>query len=196
MNENDDQGKEVNSESEARASQEEFTRDFLVSTEEEENEYYLFKSKTDAYTMLFPENAIISKVGYEQNHDVYETFNFSENVRDENLAFYYTINFDSEMVSGDVDLYLKKLSRYTNYEGEYEEFEHEGKTYYYAEHMFEVEEEKAYNYFSLIKPNNSDKALRFVARSSCLDFDKECTPDQEHIKEKFLKMMKTVEFID
>ncbi|MDL4840514.1 hypothetical protein QQS35_08660, partial [Aquibacillus sp. LR5S19] len=49
---------------ETKAFQDEFTREFMDSTEEVKDGYYLFRSKTDGYTMLFPENAEMDSGGF------------------------------------------------------------------------------------------------------------------------------------
>ncbi|KPB04291.1 hypothetical protein AAV98_12875, partial [Bacillus sp. CHD6a] len=48
------------------AFQDEFTKDFLQSSEEVVEGHYLFKSRTDGYTVLFPVNASMDKAVYER----------------------------------------------------------------------------------------------------------------------------------
>lgn len=195
-NEKVEKEKVVGSAPETRALQDEFTKEFLTSGEEVQEGYYQFKSKTDGFTMLFPKDGEVSSASYERNENLYESFSFGENKEDENLAFYYMVTYEDRPITNDVDANLSLLSSYANYEGDYEEFEENGHTFYYAEDVYEVDGDKAYNYFTYIKSNNSDQAVRFFARSSCKDFAEECSPEQDSIKDKFLMMMKSVSFLE
>src|SRR5690625_5314088 len=60
------------------AMQDEFTREFMASAEEEEEGYYLFESKTGGYTMFHPINSKQSRTYYEKRHDSFETLHFGE----------------------------------------------------------------------------------------------------------------------
>ncbi|WP_419882345.1 hypothetical protein ACN6MY_00490 [Peribacillus sp. B-H-3] len=57
-----------------RAFQDEFTRGFISSTDEAENGYYTFKSKTGRYTLLFPEGGSISEESYSYVESKSESF--------------------------------------------------------------------------------------------------------------------------
>src|SRR5690625_7923114 len=52
------------------AMQDEFTREFMSSAEEEEEGYYLFESKTGGYTMLYPVNSKQSKMSRSEERRV------------------------------------------------------------------------------------------------------------------------------
>src|SRR5690625_3957639 len=58
------------------AMQDDFTRDFMASAEEEEEGYYLFESKTGGYTMLYPVNSKLDDIYYQKRHDSYEALHF------------------------------------------------------------------------------------------------------------------------
>src|SRR5690625_781408 len=60
------------------AMQDEFTREFMASAEEEEEGYYLFESKTGGYTMLYSVNSKLDDIYYEKRHDSFETLHFGE----------------------------------------------------------------------------------------------------------------------
>ncbi len=53
----------------------------MDSTEEVQEGYYRFKSKTEGYTMLFPVNAKVAAVAYGLNRMFYETYSFGEQVQ-------------------------------------------------------------------------------------------------------------------
>ncbi|MDQ0273320.1 hypothetical protein [Cytobacillus purgationiresistens] len=105
-----------------RAYQDEFTREFLQSPEEIEEGFYQFKSKTEGYTMWFPKDAKVSEAGFESNQDVFETFSFGEQVKKENLSFYYKITYNQNVLTDDSEIYLESLSSYAGFDGNYETF--------------------------------------------------------------------------
>ena len=69
---------------------------------------------------------------YALNSDVFESFRFNEEVSKENLVYDYKITYENRPITSDVELNLALLSNDVGYEGNYEQFDHEGKTYYYA----------------------------------------------------------------
>ncbi|MBP3038226.1 hypothetical protein J9303_01750 [Bacillaceae bacterium Marseille-Q3522] len=178
------------------AFKDDFTRDFIEAAEEVEEGYYQFRSATNGYTMLFPVNAEIASVSYEKTADAFESFSFGEQVEDENLSYYYMITYEDRPITNNIEINLKSLSRYANYDGDYERFEHDGKTYYYATDLFKSEKRDNYKYFAYIKSNNSDKALNYYASSTCTKVDKECVANSKEIEQRFVMLMKSVDFLD
>lgn len=178
------------------AFKDDFTREFMDSTEEVQEGFYRFKSKTDGYTMLFPVNAKVDPVGFERNEDVYETYSFGEQVKEENLAYYYRITYENSLIGSDVEFNLESLSEYVGYEGDYETFDYEGKTYYYASDVFTTEVREHYGFFSYIKSNKSNKAIRYFVNSTCLNKEQSCEANSKEIEERFIMMMKSVDFFE
>ena len=181
---------------ETPAFKDDFTREFIDSTEEVQEGYYQFKSKTEGYTMLFPVNAKVAAVAYGLNQDVFETYSFGEQVKEKNLAFYYKMTYENKPMTKHIDINLKSLSRYAGYDGEYEKFEHAGKTYYYATDVSKDGEITYYSYLNYIKSNKSDKALSYFVDSTCADNSGNCKMDPKELEERFLIMMKSVDFLD
>ncbi len=181
---------------ETPAFKDDFTREFMDSTEEVQEGYYRFKSKTEGYTMLFPVNARVDPVGFERNEDVYETYSFGEQVKEDNLAYYYRITYENSLIGSDVEFNLESLSEYVGYEGDYETFDYEGKTYYYATDVSKDEDVTYYSYFSYIKSNKSDKGLRYFVDSTCADNSGNCKMDSKELEKRFLIMMKSVDFFE
>src|SRR5690625_3613154 len=70
------------------AMQDDFTREFMASAEEEEEGYYLFESKTGGYTMLYPINSKQSKMYYEETNDSFETLQFGEGKESSDVPFF------------------------------------------------------------------------------------------------------------
>lgn len=176
------------------AMNDEFTQDFISSSEEIEKDFYLYQSMTKGYTMLFPKSAKVEKGSYERNQNVFESVGILEEDESTNLSLYYKINYDNQPRANDIDSNLRLLSTYTNYDGEYEKIVKEGITYYYSEHILDYKGRKLYQYFAYIKPNISEVGASFVGDVTCYDKGKSCSADSEDLKEKIKKIMFSIEF--
>ena len=93
-----------------------------------------------------------------------------------------------------VDLNLALLSSDVGYEGNYEQFDHEGKTYYYAKIVQKDKKGITYRYFSYIKSSQSDKAISYVMSFTEADSSENGKPKPEELEEKFLNMIKSIDF--
>lgn len=173
-----------------------FTKEFMDSTEEVKDGYYRFKSKTEGYTMLFPVNAKVDPVGFERNEDVFETYSFGEQVKEKNLAYYNRITYQNSLIAKDIGFNLESLSEYAGYVGDYNTFEYKDKTYYYATDIYRIEEGTNYKYFAYIKSNKSDMSLEYFASSTCLSESQKCNAGSKEIEERFLMLMKSVDFLE
>jgi len=74
------------------AFQDEFTRQFLDSTKEVKPGFYLFRSGTNGYTMLFPENAILSDKFYEVDQNHFETIGIGASFG-ENISYFMNLRY-------------------------------------------------------------------------------------------------------
>lgn len=178
------------------ASTDEFTQKYIDSSKEVKDGYYLFKSKTNGYTMLFPINGKISNTSVDQRGDHYEGFTFGAKALERNLSYYFMITYEDSAATSLVDGNLKLLSAAANYEGDYETFTHNSKTYYYAKSTFMTDEIKHYQYFSFIKSDKNEKGLRYYLDVSCIDENKECLAGSEELEEEFLSLIKSVDFLE
>ncbi|MGG3792630.1 hypothetical protein ABEU90_17545, partial [Geobacillus thermodenitrificans] len=68
------------------AFQDEYTRKFLVSPKEVKDGYYLFRSQTGGFTMLFPEEARMDEGLYEKHEKDYERSFIRGSRKKENVA--------------------------------------------------------------------------------------------------------------
>jgi len=173
-----------------------FTKDFIVSDQQVVKGFYLFKSITEGYTLLFPESAKVEKGSYERDLDVFESVGILDENESTNLSFYYKVNYDNQPRANDIDSNLRILSTYTNFAGEYKEIVLDGITYYYGEHVLDYKGRKLYQYFAYIKPENSAEGVGFVGDVTCYDPDKPCSADSAKNKERILKIMHSLKFTD
>ncbi|MCM3163294.1 hypothetical protein [Metabacillus litoralis] len=180
------------------AFQDEFTRGFLDSTKEVEDGYYLFRSKTDGYTMLYPSNAKISEIPYEKNGKQFESVIFEENNRKKNYNYVFRTTYETY---GDalLETSLKILSRSVGYSGDFNELEFGDNKIYYAKTEQPIESENrkatAYKFFSYIVSTNTKKSIEYIYTAMCFDESTiECNIDPKIEEDKALKLMKSIEF--
>ncbi|MEM5016469.1 hypothetical protein WKH31_09285 [Metabacillus indicus] len=177
---------------ETRAFKDEFTRGFMKSTEETEEGYYTFESKTKVYTMLFPENGKISMGDYEQIDTSYETLSFAEKIVQENVTYFITINFEETPHAKNTSMFTKQLSIATGYSGEYTPYKLDDKTIYYGE--YDDRDSGLYFYNAYIVSNKSDKGIRFVFSGRCTDEPKSCHPSPSVIKDRIKRVTESIKF--
>src|SRR5690625_6158635 len=92
------------------AMQDDFTREFMASAEEEEEGYYLFESKTDGYTMLYPVNSNLGQIYFEKVNDSFETLYFGENKEISGVPYFIQTIYNQNNDINDIDLYFILLS--------------------------------------------------------------------------------------
>src|SRR5690625_271618 len=98
--------------------QDDFTREFMASAEEEEEGYYLFESKTDGYTMLYPVNSNLGQIYYEKVNDSFETLHFGENKERSDVPYFIQTTYNQIKDTKDIELYLTLLYEELEYNGE------------------------------------------------------------------------------
>ncbi|WP_203289220.1 hypothetical protein [Metabacillus sp. cB07] len=193
MSKEKDNGKvEQQSMPETEAFKDEFTREFMKSTEETEEGFYTFESKTRGYTMLFPINAIISTMDYEQIKTAYEALSYSEDVDDENISYFMTVIFENSSDTDDIQINLGILSDVSGYEGDYKKYTSAEKTIYFGEKR--NEEDGYYSYIAYIKSDVSNKAVSLTYNSNCLDDGNSCELPGLSEKEKIKKIVDSINF--
>jgi hypothetical protein len=176
------------------AYKDDFTRKYLNSNKEIIKGFYLFKSMTKGYTMYFPVNAKVSQEGLVLNSDVFESFRFSEENSTGNPVYDYKVTYENRPITSEVELNLALLSNDVGYKGNYEQFDHEGKTYNYAKTVQKDEKGITYRYFSYIKSIQGDKAISYVMSFTKADSSENGKPKPEELEEKFLNMIKSIDF--
>ncbi|KEZ49288.1 hypothetical protein [Metabacillus indicus] len=177
---------------ETEAFKDEFTREFIKSAEETEEGYYTFESKTKGYTMLFPENAKVSKSDYELHENKYETLNLGEKISDINNSYYIKLTYEKSPNINDIDVHLDQLSITSGYKGEFKEIDNGTNIVYYAR---ENNNEKGlFYYIALIKANNTDQLIRLTFDSSCSNGETECDVDADKLEQRLMEVVNSIKF--
>lgn len=199
MEKSDDKVETTKELPETIAVQDEFTRSFLVSTDEVAEGHYVFKPWTEAYTMWIPVDAKLSEGFYEKREKHWERFSYAWLDNEENLSYGLFAQFEDRPDSEEVG--LEHLSDYAKFEGEYSKSEDKNNIYYYGKRISEVGEEgeekiPVYSHIGFIKDKNSDKALGLMFDHHCSDWTTNCTADTKSIEDHFWELVKSVKFED
>ena len=166
-----------------RAFQDEFTREFLQSTEETRPGYYPFLSKTGKYKMDFPADGIVNKKVYGSVRG-YESYSVSIL-----SGAYYTLHFDNSRALENLPYFLDAFQGRVGHNVEFNILEDDNKVIYYTYfHDNDYEEHVAY-----LHRNNGDGGLEIVYTLDCLE-EYNCHDPNAPEKEEILKWIKTIEF--
>ncbi len=179
---------------ETLAAQDEYTRSFLVSTDEVSEGHYAFRPWTEAYTMWIPVDANFSQTFYEKREKHWEKFSYSWEAKDENISYLLYGKFEDRPDSEEFG--LKHLARFAKYEGDFERFEEGGNIYYHATTVAEIGEDNIpfYIYLGFVKQKDSGKSLGIQYEHHCSDWKTTCDADTERIKNHFWELVKSVKF--
>ncbi|GGP14078.1 hypothetical protein [Oceanobacillus neutriphilus] len=180
------------------AFQDEFTQEFMVSTEPVKEGYYLMQSKTGEYTMLYPEDAVLSKIRYDMtttDTGAIERISYGAESDDKEYQYFVRMIYDHGDLGGDVDRFKNIMKGHTHYDGEYEVIEYKDKTIHYAitEYVTSDGEGIAYGYIGIIQLNNSNQA---VAYNYNILTDYENNIDLDKIEKEVIEIMESVEFTE
>jgi hypothetical protein len=183
---------------ETEAFKDEFTREFMASNEEVEEGYYLFKSKTNGYSMKFPDNATLDEMFYEREKNHFETVNFGGTNESSNISYYVIATYEDQPVTKEVDVNLSLLSDSVKYDGEYRKEEFEDKTIYFGKKEYKPENEDSVThiFFGYVMSKDSDKAVSIIHNVMCSDTEKKCDINSVNEEEKTLEFMKSIHFLD
>ncbi|WP_121661811.1 hypothetical protein [Metabacillus litoralis] len=181
------------------AFQDEFTRSLLDSPKEVKEGYYLFKSKTGGYSMLWPKNATTDGPPfYQRNKNGFEKILFSEIDEEENYNYAFSTTYTTYGESL-IGTSLNMLSASVGYNGQYEIIQTDKTIIYYAklEDKIGTENEMvtSYNYFSYIVSKDSKKGIEYIFTANCFaELNSVCNIDPKVEEEKALIQMKNVTF--
>jgi len=184
------------------AFQDEFTREFMASTKEVKEGYYLFQSKTDGYTMLFPKDAVVAKWLYERDGKDFESLAIGWDNEEENLDYSIDLQYEQgeHMEDIETNLYLLSSRAYADYNGSYMKQEYNDKTIYFAKSQKDIsvddKHDTEYLFFSYIKSNNSHQGVLFIYSVNCNDARKSCQVKVEEEEKTAKMLMRSITFYD
>jgi hypothetical protein len=184
------------------AFQDEKTREFMVSTKEEEPGYYLLEGKTKKFRMLFPEKGkYINRTSSYRNENE-EVIGFYSYDEESNIKFDMQVSYykDRSFVSK-IDIMLDIVSGKNGYKGEYQESKISDLEIYSATMKTEYDDIDSkynydYSYFGFLKPiKDSNQGMEYTATFSCVEDDKECLLEEKEMLNKLNKIIYSIQFI-
>lgn len=194
------------------AFQDDFTKEFLNAEAEDDTPegFHLFESWTHKYSILYPEDYIMSDGSYYRKKSKTSDEPHTENVfmRQKGIS-----PKENDMIKG-IQLFLKPDGNHAidatinailndinaPEETEINEIKDDNKTIYYVENVDEYHADdgsidQIFYFYGLVADNHSKQAIYFSLRDKCFNVDTQtCTIDFESEKDVGLKMMKSVEF--
>lgn len=174
-----------------RALQDEFTRNFIQSTEEVEKGYYLFLSGTKQYSMLFPKEGAIHP-GYSVKDNQYEGFlmsDINENGTDSQIKVNYYANESMENVKEVLEILKGRVDQPLNFE----KITTENSEIHYAQFEFDPD---VFGLAALIVNLNGDGSVQIVYDTQCTENKSECQAVKTEETDKMIKWIQSIKFVD
>ncbi|MBA4538861.1 hypothetical protein H1Z61_17615, partial [Bacillus aquiflavi] len=166
------------------------------STKEVKPGFYLFRSGTNGYTMLFPENAQLSDKFYGIHKKSFEKIYLGALIG-ENISYYANIRYLNKSHTRNIENYLDRMRNRVGYEGNFEEISFNDKQIYYAkkEKEFKEKNRTIYSFFSYIKAKNSKQAIQFIFGIACDDGSMPCQLNVNEAEQLAKTLMESITFI-
>ncbi|MFT4399195.1 lipoprotein YvcA [Bacillus sp. SW14] len=179
------------------AFQDEKTREYLVSTKEEEPGYYLLESKLKGFRMWFPEDGEYSDSETSKKN---ESLFFDSMNKETNIVMNASVKFyQNESFINDPETMLDIVSGKSEYKGNFEKLEAKDKDIYFAlkQENFDNEEKPSYIYLGYIKSKKQDYlGMEYSFMFSCSANAQACKQNSKDNEEKVRKILNSVIFCD
>ena len=172
------------------AFEDEFTRKFLQSTEETEEGFYPFVSKTKKYEMDFPGGGVIDDRAFSINEKDYEEVHISiEDDTGFGMDVIYYSDDTKELLKENLNAFKKRLG----YDGGFEKLKQNNRTLYYAHYQGQGFD----NYIGYVLSGKGDGGIELNLEIDCRDKKKKaCKENKQSNKERAMKWMESVQFIN
>ncbi|WP_010531760.1 hypothetical protein [Lentibacillus jeotgali] len=172
-----------------RAFNDEFTLDFLQSTEETRDGYYPFLSGTGKYKMDFPAGGVIGKRAYSIKEKGHEEVPI--HIKDETGAMIHVIYY-SYRKSDQVASYLDRFKKRSGIETEFEKLEDSNQSLYYAHN----EDDIFRTYAGYVQNEKGTGGIEVVYEIDCRgEKEKNCSENKQDDKGRVMKWMKSIQFV-
>ncbi|MDN0192174.1 MULTISPECIES: lipoprotein YvcA [unclassified Bacillus (in: firmicutes)] len=177
------------------AFQDEKTREYMVSTKEQEPGYYLLESKLKGFRMLFPEDGEYSDSETSKTNEslFFDSINNKTNiVMNASLKFY-----QNESFINNPETMLDIVSGKNEYKGKFEKIEAKDKDIYFApkQENFDNQESPSYIYLGYIKSKKQDYlGMEYSFMFSCSANVQTCKQNPKGYEKKVKKILNSVTF--
>ncbi len=161
----------------------------LQSTEETEEGFYPFLSKTKKYKMDFPGGGVIDDRAYFIKEKVHEEVHIS--IEDE-TGFGMDVIYYSDETKGLLKENLHAFKKRLGYDGEFEKIEEGNQTLYYAHY----EDDVFRTYAGYVLNEKGTGGIEVIYNIDCQDKGELCKKNKQSDKERAMKWMESVQFIN
>ncbi|MCY7891880.1 lipoprotein YvcA [Bacillus vallismortis] len=184
------------------AFQDEKTREYMVSTKEEEPGYYVLESKLKGFRMLFPEEAkyLSRRSSLTGKHK--ESIGFNSYDKDTNVMFDgHVTYYKEESFVDEPEIMLDIVSGKNDYKGEYKKSSNKNKDIYFGKKkdIFENIDRKyndSYSYFGYVKSLEEDNlGVEYAFTFGCKNENQPCSLEEEKAKNKVEKLIHSISFL-
>lgn len=177
------------------AFQDEKTREYIVSTKEEEPGYYLLESRLKGFRMLFPEDTEYSD---SETSNTNESLYFDSVNKKTNIVMNASVKFyQNESFINEPETMLDIVSSKNEYKGNFEKLETKDKDIYFAtkQENFNKEEKSSYIYLGYIKSKKQDSlGMEYSFMFSCSANAQTCKQNPKDYEKKVEKILNSVAF--
>ncbi|MDG3072716.1 hypothetical protein [Bacillus halotolerans] len=184
------------------AFQDEKTREYMVSTKEEEPGYYLLESKLKGFRMLFPEDAEYLSRRSSLTGKNKESIGFNSYDKDTNVMFDgHVTYYKEESFVNEPETMLDIVSGKNDYKGEYKKSSKKKTDIYFAKKkdIFDDIDRKyndSYSYFGYVKSTEEDNlGVEYAFTFGCKNENQPCSLDEEKAKNKVEKLINSINFL-
>ncbi|CAN2248216.1 lipoprotein YvcA [Bacillus vallismortis] len=184
------------------AFQDEKTREYMVSTKEEEPGYYVLESKLKGFRMLFPEEAkyLSRRSSLTGKHK--ESIGFNSYDKDTNVMFDgHVTYYKEESFVNEPEIMLDIVSGKNDYKGEYKKSSNKNKDIYFGKKkdIFENIDRKyndSYSYFGYVKSLEEDNlGVEYAFTFGCKNENQPCSLEEEKATNKVEKLIHSISFL-
>ncbi|MFD0050302.1 hypothetical protein ACFVHQ_13380 [Actinomycetes bacterium NPDC127524] len=173
-----------------RAFQNAFTRGFIATTDEVENGYYTFTSKTERYIMLFPECGSISEESYSNEESKSESFLTGIKNKDlPNASLSVSYSDDTSNTAKGIKYSLKFLKSQAVMKEPFQQNKTNDSVIYWS--SFTIDQD-AYGYGAYIRPHKGKGGIEMIYSVKC-DSAAKCGFNNE-VKKQATKIFSSIKF--
>ncbi|MED4158943.1 hypothetical protein P5F80_18665 [Shouchella clausii] len=190
--EREDEGVENNED--FLAVEDEFTKEFLVSTDVEPG-FHQIRGKLDGFEMLIPENGIISDLLHDIENDAVETIIYTFNNHSEKKLYDVKLMYYRKYPEEVKQNYLNVFKNKVGFDGEYKYAEANGLEMYYGSFEDEDEYGPYLRYFGYLFAKDRNQAISYTYTAMCQGKE-ECTLSYEEEIGTAEKLMYSIRLLD
>ncbi|TSB47437.1 hypothetical protein [Alkalicoccobacillus porphyridii] len=166
-----------------KAAEDEFTSQFLVSNEEEEEGFYRMRGELGGFEMLIPRDAVVDHKDYRITDNAVEKFIFWDINKDDNYNLSFDIYYHRDFSTDLRESYLESFVEGLDYDGEIKSEEVELTTIYQG--FFEEEYEDNPSFYVLwayVFSDESEEAISLIYNITAISEDNNEINIEDHKK--------------